>query len=73
MIHLAKRLKQTRESKHWTQLQLSRASGINVMAISHFECGRRLPSLPNAVRLCKALGCSLDWLVLGLRLTADGK
>jgi transcriptional regulator with XRE-family HTH domain len=66
MTTLGQRLKQTREAKQWTQLILSHASGINVMAVSHFECGRRLPSLPNAVRLCEALDCSLDWLARGI-------
>lgn len=66
MTTLAHRLRETRESKSWTQQRVSKLSGINVMAISHFECGRRLPSIPNAVKLCDALGCSMDWLTRGI-------
>lgn len=51
----------------WTQSDLSKLAKINVMQISHFECGQRLPNIPNAVKLCKALGCSMDWLTRGIR------
>lgn len=38
-----------------TQKELSKLSNINVMHISHFECGRRWPTIRNLFKLCKAL------------------
>lgn len=60
--NLSKKLIQARENINWTQLDLAKATGLQAAAISHFECGQRLPSLPNAVKLCVALKVSLDWL-----------
>lgn len=59
---LVRRLVEARENLRWTQADLAKASGLQAAAISHFECGQRLPSLPNAVRLADALRVSLDWL-----------
>ena len=58
----AGRLVHAREALRWTQADLAKATGFQPAAISHFECGQRLPSLPNAVRLADALRVSLDWL-----------
>lgn len=60
----AKRLKETRENfARMTQEELSKASGINVMQISHFECGRRLPSLKNYAALVKALHTNAEQMI----------
>ncbi|MEY4246321.1 MAG: hypothetical protein RLZZ245_3906 [Verrucomicrobiota bacterium] len=59
---LVRRLVESRESLRWTQADLAKATGLQPAAISHFECGQRLPSLPNAVKLADALRVSLDWL-----------
>jgi transcriptional regulator with XRE-family HTH domain len=64
---LAQRLRFERDEMGWTQADLSRISGINSMQISHFESSRRLPCVPNAIKLCEALGCSMDWLTRGIR------
>lgn len=37
------------------------------MQVSHFESNRRTPTIQNAVKLCNALGCSMDWLTRGIR------
>ena len=59
---LVRRLVEARENIRWTQADLAKATGLQPAAISHFECGQRLPSLPNAVKLADALRVSLDWL-----------
>lgn len=59
---LVGRLTLARENLKWTQADLAKATGLQPAAISHFECGQRLPSLPNAVKLADALRVSLDWL-----------
>lgn len=60
----AKRLKETREV--WagmTQKELAKKSGMSAMHISHFECGRRLPSLANFAALVKALKTNANYLL----------
>ena len=42
---------------------LADKTGLKPSAISHFERGRRLPSLKNLVKLADALGVTLDELV----------
>lgn len=67
MTTLGQRLREQRESMGWTQTDVAKLSGINSMAVSHFECDRREPSIRNAVKLCKALNVSMDWLTRGIR------
>ena len=62
---LVRRLVDARENLRWTQADLAKATGLQPAAVSHFETGSRLPSVPNLVRLAKALRVSTDWL-LGL-------
>lgn len=49
-----------------TQQDLAESSGLTQHWISHFECGRRLPSVDVLVRLSDALDVSVDCL-LGMR------
>lgn len=60
-----RRLVDAREALRWTQDDLARVAGLQCTAISHFETGSRTPSLPNFIKLAKALRVSADWL-LGL-------
>lgn len=59
---LVRRLVEARKNIRWTQADLAKATGLQPAAISHFERGQRLPSLPNVVKLADALRVSLDWL-----------
>ena len=59
----ASRLKAARLMRHVTQVELSRKSGIPAPVISHFEHGRREPSLGNFRRLADALSVSADFLL----------
>lgn len=45
-----------RRQEGFTQATLAKKAGLTGMAISHFECGRRLPSLENFAQLLSALG-----------------
>lgn len=63
----SERLKDTRVNfARMTQQELSDKSGVNVMQISHFECGRRLPNLENYAALVKALDTNAEQMI-GLR------
>ena len=57
-------LKLFREAKGWTQADMAKQSGFLPAAISHFETGERTPSLHNLIKLCNALGVTLDELVV---------
>ena len=54
-MKFAKKLKQVREMRKLTQSELAQKTGLQPSHISHFEQGRREPSLSNFVKLCTAL------------------
>ena len=57
------RLRETRVRRELEQAQLSALSGIPATSISHFEAGRRKPSLVNLRNLAEALRVSIDYLL----------
>ena len=59
----AHRLKELRKEKNMTQQQLSNALLVSYQAVSAWERGQSYPDLPNAVRLARFFGISLDRLV----------
>lgn len=61
--HFPERLRDTRERRNLEQSALSAISGIPATSISHFEAGRRKPSLVNLRNLADALEVSIDYLV----------
>lgn len=61
----SKRLGDARSREKLTQSELAKKSGLTAAAISHFECGQRIPSVPNLYKLCRALNTQSDYL-LGL-------
>ena len=68
--HFPSRLREARDRRGFTQLQLSQAAGLPSTTISHFESGSRKPSFDNLRRLTKVLGVSTDYL-MGLVDTPD--
>jgi len=60
----AERLRQARHWRGLTQKELGEliVPQMDRTHLSHFETGRREPSLTNAVQIAKALGVPLDWL-----------
>lgn len=57
------RLRSAREQRNLSQTDLSKRSGLQPSAISHFETGKRAPSFDNLRRLADALGVSIDYLL----------
>ena len=49
-------LKAARNGHSLTQAELAKRAGLHTNAISHFESGRRTPSLANIYKLMKVLG-----------------
>ncbi len=52
-----------RESKKITQVKLSLMVGVSQQSITYYESNTRIPSLPVAFRIAKALGTSVEGLV----------
>jgi len=59
----AQRMALVRRKQGLSQLALSIRTGLKPSAISHFETGRRAPSLKNIVVICIALQASADFLL----------
>ena len=55
---LADTLRKAREYRNLTQQELAEKTGMKPAAISHFETAQRTPSIPNIIRLCRALSVS---------------
>lgn len=62
---LSVNLRAARRRAGWTQSQLAARSGLSFGWISGIELGRHVPCVENLVRLCLALGVSVDG-VLGM-------
>ena len=63
LMTFGKNLKRIRETIGLSQAELAKKSKLTNAAISHFETGRRDPSLKNIIKLCKGLGCSPNVLI----------
>lgn len=55
MAYFGQRVREARERKFLTQEQFAKRAGFHPSHVSHFETGERTPSLPNLIRLYRAL------------------
>ncbi len=60
---LGSRIRKARESKNFTQEQLSEMCALSTAHIGHIERGTRIPSLETLFRICSCLEISLDYLL----------
>lgn len=60
---LGERLQCVRLMRGMTQAALAKKTGLMKEAVSHFECGQRLPSANNLRKLSLALNTSADYLL----------
>lgn len=63
---LARRLRQSRDRRRLTQLQLANLCKMDAGMISHYETGRREPTLQNLLRLNRVLRADLNKLLEGV-------
>lgn len=56
-------LKRIRMGRTLSQTELAKKTGLEPSHISHFECGRRNPSVQNLIKLSKTLNCTMEELV----------
>lgn len=57
------RLREAREARLFSALQLAAISGVSAFTIYGLELGKNMPSLHTAVALCEALGITPNDLV----------
>lgn len=59
----AKRLRQAREERGWSQQQLADRVGIARVTITMYEAGEREPDFETLTKLAQALGVTTDYLL----------
>jgi len=60
-----RRIRQLRKAKKMTQTQLARKVGVHYIHIGRYERGKSDPNAYFLLRLARALGVTLDFLVYG--------
>ena len=63
MNDLGKRIRECRVDKKLTQKKLAEKIYVNQWTVSHWECGRRIPSVVDLIELSKVLCVSIDYLL----------
>ena len=64
-VEIGKRLRLVREALKMSQAALCRLAGISPQAWNNAETGDNLLTVPNAVKLCRVTGVTLDYLYRG--------
>lgn len=64
-MRFCENLRKLRKNRNMSQTDLAKRSGLQPCAISHYECGRRAPSLSNFRELVITLGVPADELLGG--------
>jgi transcriptional regulator with XRE-family HTH domain len=62
---LGKRIASARKKKGLTQERLAEHAELTNTYVSNIERGRSIPSLETLMKLCSALGCTPDTVLLG--------
>ena len=60
------RVRQMREQRHWSQMELAERAGMHFTFVSSIERGERNPTLTTICRLAHGLGVDPSVLVTGL-------
>lgn len=66
------KLRAVRQLHGLSQAELARRSGFQPSAVSHFEQGRRAPSIQNLERLADVLDVAVDYLLGRTKDPAEG-
>ena len=71
---LGDRIRSQRGVKGYSQQDLATIVGVTKGAVSQWENGRTANvKLATVLKLCQALGCTLDWLVHGTARSGHGR
>lgn len=63
MVEFSQRLKQLRNKKHLTQLQVANKIGVTASMVSSYETDIRLPSYEVLVNIANLFGVTIDYLL----------
>ena len=64
-VEIGKRLRLVREALKMSQTALCRLAGITPQAWNNAGTGDNLLTVPNAVKLCRVTGVTMDWIYRG--------
>ena len=64
-VEIGKRLRLVREALKMSQTALCRLAGITPQAWNNAETGDNLLTVPNAEKLCRVTGVTMDWIYRG--------
>ncbi len=67
VVEIAARLALTRQALGKSQAELCRMTGISTQKWNNAETGDNRISIPDATRLCRATGVTMDWIYRGVR------
>lgn len=59
---LVPKIRERRMEKYMSQKDVAVKSGVDESQLSQYEKGRRTPTLENAIKIAKAIGCHVDEL-----------
>ena len=59
----AERLKELREKYDLSQLELGKILSVTSQSISNYETGKRMPEIPELIKLADYFGVSVDYLI----------
>ena len=62
-IYNMEKIKELREEKGLSQMQLAKKIGVDQTTISHYEIGKREPDIAMIKKLCKIFDVSADYLL----------
>ena len=62
---IGERVTRARELRGWKKADLARRTGLSKAFVGRLESNERAPDVANAVKIAKALGMTLDALILG--------
>lgn len=71
MVEFAKKLKQLREWKGWSQEELAKRLGVSRSKIGNYEQGTREPDFESLEAIADVFNCSLSFLIESGRLGPD--
>ena len=61
--NIGKRIKKVREGLELSQRDLANIIGSDNKHVSTWECGKKIPSVENLIKLCQVLDVSADYLL----------
>lgn len=67
VVEIAARLTLTRQALGKSQAEICRITGITTQKWNNAETGDNRISIPDATRLCRATGVTMDWIYRGVR------